>query len=163
MADSLRKSKAGNLSKVVALLREHENDFGDFFTNNPKGRQVPVYLAQLAGQLAEEQAGALRELAQLQKNLEHIKEVVARQQGLAKTPGATEAVNVPELVEDALRMNLSGAAQHDIEVIRDFKAVPPVRVENTRCCKSWSTWFAMPNNPVKFQAATRKIGHPYDP
>ncbi len=129
VADSLRKSKAANLSKVVALLREHENDLGDFFTNNPKGRQVPVYLAQLAGQLAEEQAGALKELAQLQKNIEHIKEVVSRQQGLARTPGATETVNVPELVEDALRMNLSGVAQRDIEVIRDFKAVPPVRVE----------------------------------
>ena len=129
VADSLRKSKAANLSKVVALLREHETDLGDFFTNNPKGRQVPVYLAQLAGQLAEEQAGALRELAQLQKNIEHIKEIVARQQGLARTPGATETVNVPELVEDALRMNLSGVAQHGIEVIRDFKAVPPVRVE----------------------------------
>jgi signal transduction histidine kinase len=129
VADSLRKSKAANLSKVVALLREHENDLGDFFTNNPKGRQVPVYLAQLAGQLTEEQAGALKELAQLQKNIEHIKEVVSRQQGLARTPGATETVNLPELVEDALRMNLSGVAQRDIEVIRDFKAVPPVRVE----------------------------------
>ena len=54
---------------------------------------------------------------------------MSRQQSLARTPGATETVNVPELVEDALRMNLSGVAQHDIEVIRDFKAVPPVRVE----------------------------------
>jgi signal transduction histidine kinase len=129
VADSLRKSKAANLFKLVALLQEHEPDLGGFFTNDPKARQVPVYLAQLAKHLAGEQAEALKELAQLQKNIEHINDIVTMQQGLAKTSGVTETVNVTELVEDALRINLSGLARHDIEVIKEFKDTPLVTVE----------------------------------
>jgi len=84
MADSLKKSKAANLSKVVALMREHESDLGAFITSDPKGKQIPGYLSQLAEHLAGEQANTLKELAQLQKNIEHIKEVVTGQQRCAK-------------------------------------------------------------------------------
>jgi len=129
LADSLRRSKAADVSKVVALLREHEQDLGGFFTNDPKGRQLPGYLAQLAEHLAGEQADALKELAQLQKNIEHIKDIVTMQQSFAKLSGVTEIVNVSELVEDALKMNLSGLARHDIEVIKEFKDTPLLTVE----------------------------------
>jgi PAS domain S-box-containing protein len=129
VADSLRKSKAANLSKVVALLREHEKDLGDFFTNDPKGRQVPVYLAQLAEHLAGEQADALKELAQLQKNIEHIKDIVAMQQSYARVSGVTETLQISGLVEDALRMNASALTRHEVELVREYAEVPPVTVE----------------------------------
>jgi PAS domain S-box-containing protein len=129
LADSLRRSKSANLTKVVALLREHEKDLGDFLTNDPKGSQVQTYLAQLAGHLAGEQADALKELAQLQKNIEHIKDIVSMQQGLAKTSAMTEIVSVTDLVEDALKMNLSALARHDIQIIKEFKDTPLVTVD----------------------------------
>jgi PAS domain S-box-containing protein len=129
LADSLRRSRAANLSKVVTMLREHEQNLGDFFRNDPRGRQIPGYLAQLAEHLAGEQAGALTELAQLQKNIEHIKDIVTMQQSFAKTVGATETVNVTDLVEDALKMNVSGLLRHEIEVVKDFQDMPQVTVE----------------------------------
>jgi len=129
VADSLRKSKAANLSKVVTLLREHEADLGAFLTSDAKGKQIPGYLAQLAGHLAGEQAGALKELAQLQKNIEHIKDIVTMQQSFARTSGVTEIVNVTDLVEDALKMNLSGLTRHEVQVIREFKDLPPLTVQ----------------------------------
>jgi len=129
VADSLRKSKAANLSKVVALLREHEKDLGDFFTNDPKGRQVPVYLAQLAEHLAGEQADALKELAQLQKNIEHIKDIVAMQQSYAKVSGVTETFQISGLVEDALRINASGLTRHEVQLVREYAEVPPITIE----------------------------------
>src|SRR5438477_1901269 len=76
LAENLRKSKAASLSKVVALLREHEVDLGAFLTTDAKGKQLPGYLAQLAEHLAGEQSAALKELSQLQKNIEHIKDIV---------------------------------------------------------------------------------------
>ena len=48
IAEGIQKSKATNLIKVVALLREHEADLGNFFTFDPKGKQLPGYLAQSA-------------------------------------------------------------------------------------------------------------------
>jgi len=132
MADNLRKSKAGNVSKVVGLLREHQADLGAFLTSDANGKQIPGYLAQLAEHLAGEQARALKELAQLQKNIEHIKDIVTMQQSYARISGVTETVQVSTLVEDALRMNASALVRHDVEAIREFAQVPPIAVEKNK-------------------------------
>ena len=129
VADTLRNSKAANLSKVVALLREHEADLGHFITNDPKGKQLPGYLAQLAGHLASEQTDALEKLDRLQKNIEHIREIVAMQQNYAKTSGVLESLPIVDLVEDAVRMNAGSMERHNIKMLREYSETPPVLVE----------------------------------
>ena len=129
VADILRNSKAANLSKIVALLREHEADLGHFITNDPKGKQLPGYLAQLAGHLAGEQTDALDKLDRLQKNIEHIREIVAMQQNYAKTSGVLESLPVVDLVEDAVRMNAGSMERHNIKMLREYSETPPVMVE----------------------------------
>ena len=129
VADSLRNSKAASLSKVVALLREHEADLGHFITNDPKGKQLPGYLAQLAGHLAGEQADALDKLDRLQKNIEHIRDIVAMQQNYAKTSGVLESLPIVDLVEDAVRMNVGSMERHNIKMLREYSETPPVLVD----------------------------------
>jgi PAS domain S-box-containing protein len=132
VADILKKSKAASLSKVVALLREHAGDLGAFLSGDPKGKLLPGYLAQLADHLAGEQADALKELDQLQKNIEHIKDIVMMQQSYAKVSGVTETVKASDLVEDALRMNAGALLRHDVAAIREFVEVPPITVEKQK-------------------------------
>lgn len=129
VADGLRKSKSANLAKVAALLAGHADDLGAFFTSDPKGRQLPGYLAQLAEHLAGERDAALKELADLQKNIEHIKNIVNMQQSFAKTSGLAETLPLADLVEDALKMNAGLLTGPDIQIIREFAALPPVTVE----------------------------------
>jgi PAS domain S-box-containing protein len=129
VADSLRNSKATNLSKIVALLREHEADLGQFITNDPKGKQLPGYLAQLAGHLAGEQTDALDKLDRLQKNIEHIREIVAMQQNYAKTSGVLESLPVVDLVEDAVRMHVGSMERHNIKMLREYSETPLVLVD----------------------------------
>jgi signal transduction histidine kinase len=129
VATGLRKSKSGTLARVVTMLQEHEGDLGAFLTTDPKGRQVPAFLATLADHLASERAAALEELGHLQKNIEHIKEIVAMQQTYAKISGITETMQIADLVEDTLRMNAQSFANHDLRVVREFAEVPPVTVE----------------------------------
>jgi len=126
VADSLRNSKAANLSKIVALLREHEADLGDFIANDPKGKQLPGYLAQLAEHLAGEQTAALDKLARLQTNIEHISEIVATQQNYAKTSDVLESLSIVDLVEDAVRMNVGSMERHNIRMLREYSETPPI-------------------------------------
>ena len=129
VASGLRKSKAASLNRVVAMLQEHEADLGAFFTNDPRAKQLPSFLAQIAGHLTSERTTALEELSHLQNNIEHIKEIVTMQQGYAKVSGVTETVHIADLVEDTLRMNTDSLAKHEIQIVRDFAEVPPVTVE----------------------------------
>jgi len=127
VAESLKKSRVSNLTKIVNLLHEHETDLGSFLTTDPKGKMLPNYLAQLTDHLVANQAGVLQELAHLQKNIEHIKDIVNMQQSFAKASSQIEALTPAELVEDALRMNQASFEMHDIKVLRDFTATPPLR------------------------------------
>jgi PAS domain S-box-containing protein len=127
--DHTRKSKLPQLAKVVGLLDEHAAELGAFITTDAKGRQLPAYLGQLAKQLDREQQQVIQELELLRKNIEHIKDIVAMQQSYAKISGATEVVQVAELVEDALRLNAGALARDGIELVREFGDVPPVTVQ----------------------------------
>ena len=129
VANGVRKSKGATLTRVVRLLREHETDLGGFFTTDHRAQQMPGFLDQLSDRLAAERAAALNELGHLQKNIDHIKEIVAMQQSYAKVSGITETVQIVDLVEDTLRMNAECFADLDVQVVRDFAKVPPVTVE----------------------------------
>jgi signal transduction histidine kinase len=129
VSDMVRTSKAGNLAKAVALLQAHENDLGDFLTNDPKGRQLPGYLKSLANHLAGEQQETLKELKSLAANIDHIKEIITMQQSYAKVLGVTESLPVVDLVEDAMRLNAGAMERHQVKVVREYFEVPPILVD----------------------------------
>ena len=129
VAKSLRKSQVNSLAKVVALLNQHQSDLGEFVTSDPKGKHVLTFLGQLSEQLTREQTAVLAELADLEQNIAHIKEIVTLQQSCAKISGVAEQLKVTELVEDALRMNSSAISRRDIRIIKEFDEVPRVAVE----------------------------------
>jgi signal transduction histidine kinase len=108
------------------MLQGHEKDFAAFFNENPKGKQLPAYLAELAGHLTQEQEDVLHEVGSLVENVIHIKEIVAMQQNFAKFSGVLELLKPSDMIEDALRMNLAAMGRHNAEVQRDFVEVPPV-------------------------------------
>ena len=130
VSENLKRSKAGNLARVAAMFREHAADLGAFLTADPKGKQLPAYLGQLADHLTREQRALLKESDLLKKNIEHIKDIVAMQQSYAKVSGVTEVVKVTDLVEDSLRMNAGALTRHGVQVIRKFDPhLPEITVE----------------------------------
>ena len=125
VSDQVRKSPVADLNRVVALLREQGANLGAFFTSDPRGPKVPDFLAQVADKFTREQEKQLAEVAALQKNIEHIKDIVAMQQSYAKVSGLTESLSPVELIEDALRMNSGSFQKHEVELLRELPADLP--------------------------------------
>lgn len=119
--DLVKKSRISNLGRLAALINQ-QPDLAAFFTTDPRGRQLPGYLAKLAEHLAKEQADLVAEVELTRKNIEHIKDIVTMQQNYAKVSGVVEKVKVTDMVEDALRMNAGALARHQVEVVRDYPA-----------------------------------------
>jgi PAS domain S-box-containing protein len=132
IAGSLRQSKADSLGKVSALLQEHESDLGTFITEDPKGRKVPEFIASLASHWLDERDRLLAEIASLQQNVDHIKEIVTMQQSYATMVGVVEPLDAASLMEDALRMNAGALVRHDVCCVRDFQPVPKVVAEKAK-------------------------------
>lgn len=121
VADSVRKSKSSGLTIVAAMLRDHQADLGSFLTSDPKGIRIPDYLARLAERLTAEQAQVLEDLAGLQANIGHIREIVTAQQHSARSSYLEQDTDVVDLIETVLRIDSSPMAEQGIEVVRAFR------------------------------------------
>jgi len=129
MDQRLRQSRIHNLVKALGLIHEHRGDLAGFFASDPKGQMLPGYLETLADHLVAEQTELVREMSNLTRNVEHVKEIVAVQQSYARQCGVLETLPVSDLVQDAIRMNLGAFERHGIRIEREFAAAPPVTVD----------------------------------
>jgi len=132
IASSLRQSRAGSLAKVSELLQAHAADLADFVDRDPKGRLIPEFIESLAKHWVEDHERLLEEIQSLQKNLNHIKEIVSMQQAYATTAGIVETLDPTSLMEDALRMNAGALVRHEIEVRREFHPTPAISAEKAK-------------------------------
>ena len=129
LMDQLRESRAGNVSRVAGLIAEPEGGLAYFLTEDPRGRQIPAYLASLAAVLQEEQQLMFREAESLHSRLEHIKEIVSMQQSYGRVSGVNETIPPEQLMEDALKLNAGSLARHEVTVQRVYQPVPPITVD----------------------------------
>ena len=120
VAKAVRESRSVKVSLVADLMKVNAADLGRFMTHDPKGRHLPEYLAKLGDHLGEEKSFILDEIKSLTKHIEHINDIVAMQQTYAKVGALRETVMVTDLIEDALRMNLTALERHEIQVFRQY-------------------------------------------
>jgi C4-dicarboxylate-specific signal transduction histidine kinase len=128
----VRASKVAGLARAVQLLDEHADDLGAFLASDPKGKMLPAYLRQLASALVAEQNDAIKELAALSKNVEHIKEIIAAQQAHAGASRLLEKVQIRDLVEDALRINEEALKRRQMVIDKEIASVPELMLDQGR-------------------------------
>jgi signal transduction histidine kinase len=127
--ERLRRSKVTGLTKLADLLTEHAGGLGEFLTSDARGRQVPGYVAALARHLGEEHAFFVNELEGLGQHIDHVKAIVAVQQASAGARGVADVVSPAQLVEDALHLNASVLAGHQVRVLREYRGPPAMVVD----------------------------------
>jgi PAS domain S-box-containing protein len=118
LAERLRDSRAANLSRAVDLLDASPEERG----------KVMTYLKGVAAELVGERGALQGEVETLARSVEHIKEIVAVQQGYARAPGGTEqTLPASALLTEALRMLDDGGAA--VEIVREVADDPTVTIE----------------------------------
>jgi PAS domain S-box-containing protein len=128
--DCLKTSKADGVSRIAELFEHNRENLTQFLATDGRADQVINFLKSLAQRLTSERNAALRELQELNKNIEHIKDIVVMQQSYAKVSGVTEKVKPTDLVEDALRMNAGALARHRVRLVREYDPhLPEITVE----------------------------------
>ena len=130
LQSQLQHSKLKGLDKAVHLLRTQEADLERFFGQDPRGPEFVDYLAKLSEHLASEQSATLEELKLLTKNVDHIKLIVAAQQGYARVSGILEPTRVGEVVDDALHLQEKALVRDGITVERHYApAIPEITMD----------------------------------
>ena len=125
-------SEIKNLKKLADLINNHIGDLGTFFTEDTKGKHIPLYLTEVSKCLINEQADVVTRLRVLAKNVEHIKEIINTQQSYAKISAVEVPASVSQLIEDAIQINSAGLVRHGTRLIRQFDNLPGVRINKQK-------------------------------
>jgi NO-binding membrane sensor protein with MHYT domain/signal transduction histidine kinase len=123
----LRESRVGNVERAAKLIGEQRPRLGEFFDNDPRGRELPGYLRQLGEHLAADHRALCDEAQAVVTHVEHIGKIIAAQQTYARRGGSIEEIDVAELIEHALVMHFS--ASTELTVSRENRGVGRVMVD----------------------------------
>lgn len=104
LGQRLRESRIDGLSRVAELLQRHAADLPDFFASTQKGRALPAYIEQLSVHLRRERDLLVDEAGSLSARIDHIRDIVDRQQSYARSAGVTTTVSVSALAGEAVEM-----------------------------------------------------------
>jgi len=123
----LRESRAGNVERAAKLIEAQGPRLGEFFANDPRGRELPGYLKQLGEHLIVENRALCDEAQAVVTHVEHIGRIVAAQQTYARHGGSMEEIDVAELIEHALVMHFPTNAE--VTVRRENRGVGKAMVD----------------------------------
>jgi ligand-binding sensor domain-containing protein/signal transduction histidine kinase len=129
IGNKLRHMRLENVGKVSALLNQHADDLPGFLTMDPKGRRLPEYLSELSNHLGREREDLLREVKSLAEGIEHIKNIVSRQQSYARASGVQESFGIVDVVEDAIRIHSGAMENLQVRMVREYQELPPVTMD----------------------------------
>ncbi|MGA2248515.1 MAG: ATP-binding protein [Verrucomicrobiota bacterium] len=129
IVDLVRHSKVSSVARLGELLGKNRNAMDHFVAQDERGRRLPDYVEQLGSHLADEQGLLLQKVRVLNENIQHINDIVGRQQGYAKASGLMETLAPEEVVEDALQMHGESLKRHGINLVRDFGQIPAMTMD----------------------------------
>jgi len=132
LAQGAQRSGAVDLKRVVEAIRSSTGDLAGFLARDPRGAHLDPLLEQLAEQLARENSEFERELGALTRGIDHIKELIHAQQGIAGRAGVLEDVDPRELVETALSLSAGASSGPAPEVVREFEELGPCPLDRHR-------------------------------
>jgi PAS domain S-box-containing protein len=126
LATAVQQSKASALGKVTEAVRHLAAAGPAAAAEDARFRRLPELLESIARHATEERDRMVRELAWLQENIDHIKEIVTMQQTYATMAGVVEPLDPAALMEDALRMNAGALQRHSVACVREFRPAPRI-------------------------------------
>jgi len=119
------------LAKICSLLEEQPN-LGEFFSNDPKGKQVLPYLQQVLDLLNKDHKELTHEFTVLRTNVTHMNEIVQSQHTFAQKQNLTESIKVCTVLGQAILMLKDAFGRHGVQVHMNCVDAPMITSDPTR-------------------------------
>lgn len=118
LKETTEKKHIQKLNAAACLVREHQGD--NWLNADAKGKQIPLYLATLADVILKDHELLASEIQNLDKQLQHICDIVAMQKDISGLSGLAEKIYLPEIIEMAIQMSSIQSNNEEIEIVRQF-------------------------------------------
>jgi signal transduction histidine kinase len=157
LSERLRRSSMESVAKAAALLHQQRDQLARFLTEDPKGKTLPDFMEKLGEVLIQDKRDMQGEIQSLTKNIDHIKIIVSMQQSYAKIGGVLEELDPKDLVEDAIQINSASLERDRIRLIRNYHAVPRVRVDRHKVLQILVNLVSNAKHALREKASDREL------
>jgi signal transduction histidine kinase len=152
----LRESRVANVDRIAKLLLEQGDRVGAFLENDPRGREIPGYLAQLGEHLGSTNRKLYAEARAIVTHVEHIGKIVAAQQTYARRGGITEVIDdFAQLVDTAIALNF--AANTEVLVHREYEPVPRLTLDRHKLIQILGNLLSNARHALRDQPQGRRV------
>jgi signal transduction histidine kinase/HAMP domain-containing protein len=119
--------------KATELIRENQNNLQAFISNDPRAIKLMQYFLILEDHLKSEHEQINKNLHRLQDKVNIINEVIAAQQSYATGSMLLEPLYLPEVIDDALRLQGDSADRHHIDIVKEYaEDIPLIPIQRTK-------------------------------
>lgn len=130
--EKIEFSYGKEIVSVLNLLKDHESNLPDYLTQDPKGKLIPHYLAELADPLENSTTGIITEIAEIKKQLQHIKDIVATQMDIGRSAGLVEKIALSSLIDSAIQISDNSRQFKGIAIHKKYEKIPPLSADKTK-------------------------------
>lgn len=131
LLEKLVNGKINNIKKLSELINEHRENLGEFIKHDPKGKYIPEYLSSLAENWNNEQKNYVQYLTAMNEHIQHIKDIVSRQQSLSGSFGIIQPVMLSEIINDALSIAMPENEKFNVELKKEFMPLPNILIDKS--------------------------------
>jgi PAS domain S-box-containing protein len=117
-------SKINGLLKANDMLMQHEENMGEFLSQDARGKKLPEYFIKMGKVLNDEIDSIRSESKELIAKTTMMKEVISTQQAYAKSGFHSEQLNLQELVEDALKIQEASLKKWGVKLHTHYADIP---------------------------------------
>jgi NO-binding membrane sensor protein with MHYT domain len=127
LRENIKNSKLNQLSKLDAILSEHQHDFKAFMANDERGLKIPLYVKAISDYWKEEQLNLSQEVQAIINNLQFIKDIISAQQDISQdTPYFSKVVSIPAMLEEALLIVGFNSKEDKIKIKKKYGKLKPI-------------------------------------
>lgn len=132
IAEKMDDAEINNLEKIAQLLSCNKDNLAEFLNNDPQGKHIPTYLAEVSRHLSRQHTETVEKLQEIMKNVKQVKDIVRMQQSYTGVNAHKDTVLLDELIENAIEINSAGLERQNIEVIREYDNIGHVIIDRQR-------------------------------
>lgn len=127
LGENNQQSYVIRLPQLLTILENNKDNLNDYFNQDKRGKLFIPYFKKLTEQLVSEKTKTQEELDNLNKNLNHVNQIIAMQQKSSR-PGShfLERIKIDDLIEEILLLYANSLRKVPINVERQFSEIPPV-------------------------------------
>lgn len=117
MEELIEKSPTKNLERALKMIEENQDHLADYLTQDPKGKLLPNYLAELSKSVAENRQSSLETFQYLLRKIKMIEDIVISQQQYVKLGVFSETVDMKEVVNESIGLLNLGKPRENFRLI----------------------------------------------